>query len=69
MDSSDRELEELWAEILSEDAVRVTSAVARLPEEERVAILRHLRGMVEAEGWTEGQRRRARAALRALSVA
>lgn len=57
------DLERLWADLLSEDAARVVAALLKLPTEEREAALAHLHAMGHDPGWTEGQGRRARAAL------
>ena len=57
------ELEQLWADLLSEDAGLVLTALLSLPREDRVGALAHLRGMANEAGWSEGQARRARAAL------
>jgi hypothetical protein len=61
------DLERMWAEILSEDAARIHAAADRLTADERGHVLRHLLVMTEAEGWSEAQRRRARAALENLA--
>ena len=55
--------EQLWEEILSEDAAQVLPALRALSVEESVSILAHLRRMAHETGWSEGQARRARAAL------
>jgi hypothetical protein len=55
--------EQLWEEILSEDAAQVLPALRALSVEERAAILAHLRRMAHETGWSDGQARRARAAL------
>lgn len=60
-------LESFWAEILSRDPQRVTSAINSLEdEEERQAIIAHLQRMATEEGWAEPQKASARAALEAL---
>jgi hypothetical protein len=55
--------EQLWEEILSEDAAQVLPALRTMGVEERAAILAHLRRMAHETGWSDGQARRARAAL------
>ncbi|HKZ55195.1 MAG TPA: hypothetical protein VJ123_06925 [Anaerolineales bacterium] len=57
------DLEKLWSSLLSEDPPRIAAALKMLGQEERLALTRHLRAMVDAEGWSDGQRRRAKAAL------
>lgn len=55
--------EQLWAELLSEDAAQVVPALRAMGAEERAEILAHLRRMAHETGWSDGQARRARAAL------
>lgn len=55
--------ERLWADLLSEDAALISTALLSLPLEEREAALSHLHTMGYDPGWSEGQARRARAAL------
>jgi hypothetical protein len=55
--------EQLWEKILSEDAAQVLPALRALSVEERAAILAHLQRMAHETGWSDGQARRARAAL------
>jgi hypothetical protein len=57
------DLDRLWADLLSENAVLVLAGLRDLPPEEREAALAHLRSMGYDPGWSEGQVRRARAAL------
>jgi hypothetical protein len=57
------DLEQLWADLLSEDVALVVGGLLRLPTQEREAALAHLHAMGHDPGWTEGQARRARAAL------
>ncbi len=59
-------LEEFWEAILSEDPRRILAAWATLIESERSAVYAHLERMAAEEGWTEGQRDAARAALKAI---
>ena len=59
-------LEPFWADLLSKDPVRIRAALDRLEPEERDAVLDHLRRMATEDGWSEGQRQRAWAALRAI---
>jgi hypothetical protein len=55
--------EDFWPEVLSEDAGRVVAALMGTGLPERRAALAHLRRMASEAGWSEGQARRARAAL------
>jgi hypothetical protein len=55
--------EDFWPEVLSEDAGRVVAALSGIGRPERRAALAHLRRMASEAGWSEGQARRARAAL------
>jgi len=55
--------ERLWADLLSEDAALIVTALLNLPLEEREAALAHLHTMGYDPGWSDGQARRARAAL------
>ncbi len=57
------ELERLWSDLLSEDPSWVAEALLRLPREERETALAHLHSMGNEPGWSDGQARRARAAL------
>ena len=57
------DLERLWEDLLSEDAGRVLAALLSLPRQDRESALEHLRGMANEAGWSDGQARRARAAL------
>ena len=57
------DLERLWEDLLSEDAGLILAALLSLPREDREGALAHLRGMANEAGWSEGQSRRARAAL------
>jgi len=60
-------LEDFWADMLSEEPARIRAAFARLhDEEERAAILAHLRRMATEDGWAAVQRDSARAALAVL---
>ncbi len=59
-------LEEFWEAILSEDPPRIRAAWLTLIEAERAAVHAHLERMAAEEGWTEGQRDSARAALRTI---
>lgn len=61
--------EDFWADILSEDPETIQSSFAMLPnEDERAAVIAHLRVMVSEEGWADVQRESAAAALRALGI-
>ncbi len=55
--------EQLWAELLSEDAAQIVPVLRAMGAEERAAILAHLRRMAHEAGWSDGQARRAREAL------
>jgi hypothetical protein len=57
------DLEQLWVDLLSEDAAVILAALRNLPREEREAAVAHLHAMGHEPGWSEGQSRRARAAL------
>jgi len=59
--------EDFWPEVLSEDAGRVVAALMGIGLPERRAALAHLERMASEAGWSEGQARRARAALRFAS--
>lgn len=56
-------LEEFWGDLLSEEPLRIAAAWATLDTEERQAIHTHLGRMANEDGWTDGQRQAARAAL------
>jgi len=55
--------EQLWANILSEDASLIVPALRAMDPAERAAVLSHLKRMADEDGWLAGQARRARAAL------
>jgi hypothetical protein len=55
--------ETLWADLLSEDAALVLPALRAMGGAGRAAVLAHLQRMAHEVGWSEGQARRARAAL------
>jgi hypothetical protein len=57
------DLEEFWADVLSESSSRAVTRLAALDDETREAVLAHLRRMASEAGWSEGQRRRAAFAL------
>jgi hypothetical protein len=63
------DLEAFWAEVLSGESARIRAVLDRLDSASRRAILEHLRRMTCEPGWTEGQQKRARAALEAASPA
>ncbi len=65
----DAELESLWANLLSEDADQILAAWKGLDADEQAAIQAHLRRMATEEGWTDGQRIAAQAALAAIDDA
>ena len=61
-----RNLETFWAEILSKDREKILAAMHSLSEEEQRAVVEHLTRMAFETGWSEGQRCRAKNALRLL---
>jgi len=61
------ELEEFWGDILSEQPLRVVAAWLTLDVEEQIAVRAHLSKMATEDGWAEGQREAARAALHAIT--
>jgi NADH:ubiquinone oxidoreductase subunit E len=62
-------LENFWAEILSREPARIQAAMATLEDDEqREAIIVHLRRMTTEEGWLEPQRISAQVALEALGI-
>ena len=62
----DKDLEVFWREVLSGDPDRVRKAISRLPLTDREPVKVHLKRMASESDWTEGQKRRARAALEAM---
>jgi hypothetical protein len=60
-------LEEFWSDMLSEEPLRIVAAFTVLDAEEKVAVHNHLVQMTTEEGWAEGQRDSALAALAALA--
>lgn len=58
--------EALWAELLSEDPARIRKVWLELDDDEADAVLVHLNKMMKEEGWAEGQRESAGAALSAI---
>lgn len=59
-------LEEFWAEVLSTVPGRIRSAIEHLSDVERQVVVVHLKRMAGESGWSDGQRSRAQAALKAL---
>jgi hypothetical protein len=59
--------QDFWADVLSGEAPRIRAALESLEPATRQAVLAHLRRMAEEPGWTEGQQRRALAALNAAT--
>jgi hypothetical protein len=55
--------ERFWAEVLSQDPDRIRAALHTLTEEDAAGVVEHLRRMVTEDGWQDGQRQRAQAAL------
>jgi hypothetical protein len=62
----ERDPEAIWGEVLSRDPARIRAAVRALAGGERAAVVAHLWRMTSEEGWMEGQRSSARAALDVL---
>jgi len=65
---SERGLETVWTELLSQRPSRIRRVWARLAPPERSSVLAHLRQMVDGEGWQPAQREAARSALEALDA-
>jgi len=59
-------LEDFWAEVLSDEPIRIHSAIEGLSAGERRSVIVHLRRMAGEPGWSDGQRLRAQAALECL---
>ena len=57
------DLGQFWAEVLSQDPDRVRAAFKALPEVDAAGVVEHLRRMATEDGWQDGQRQGARAAL------
>jgi hypothetical protein len=66
--SSTNDPERFWAEVLSQDPDRIRAALHTLTEEDAAGVVEHLRRMVTEDGWQDGQRQRARAALAYLGT-
>lgn len=64
--SDDTELENFWAELLSEEPERIERVWQTLDAEARVAIARHLRRMATEPDWHPLQRQSATAALNVI---
>lgn len=65
----DEWLEKFWGEVLSRDPQRILKAMDSLEDDqEREAIIAHLRRMATEEGWAEPQRISAESALTALGI-
>ena len=60
-------LEEFWDHLLSGEPKRVRDAFSVLDENEKQAVVEHLRRMVSEAGWQPGQRDSARAALEIIN--
>jgi hypothetical protein len=60
-------LEEFWADILSEEPLRIMAAWVTLDAEVQNTVRAHLMRMVTETDWAEAQRLSARAALQAIS--
>lgn len=61
-------LEVFWGDLLSEEAPRIETAWQRLDPHEQPPIRTHLQRMVQEDGWTDGQREAAQAALAVIDV-
>lgn len=66
MEGPEDALEALWDDLLSGQPERVRRAFGGLSEEERQAVMAHLRRMASESGWQPEQRESARLALAAL---
>lgn len=62
----DEYLEQLWDQLLSGEADKITSAYASLSQDEQKVVLEHLSRMANEPGWHPQQQRSARAAIEAL---
>ncbi len=60
-------LDELWADLLSEEPLRIVAAWVTLEEEEQASVREHLVRMATEDGWAESQRDSARSALQVLA--
>lgn len=60
-------VQELWDYLLSGEPERVRDAFSVLDENEKQAVVEHLRRMVSEPGWQPGQRESARAALEIIN--
>ncbi len=60
------DLDELWEALLSEDSARIRRVWEDVTDAEAQAILAHLARMRDDEGWSDGQRAAAVAALQTL---
>lgn len=59
-------LDEFWADLLSEEPLRITAAWVTLDTESQQKVLEHLQKMATEEGWQPAQRESALAALAVL---
>jgi len=62
------DLEQLWEDLLSEDAARIRRAWGDLTDAEGVAILAHLRRMRTEPGWQPPQQHAAAQALQVIEA-
>lgn len=60
------ELEAFWADILSEQPIRIVAAWMTLDMEEKLAVRDHLKQMATEPGWAVVQREAAQVALLAI---
>jgi hypothetical protein len=68
MSDLDSLLRDLWDNLLSGQPERVRTAFNSLDQNERQAVLAHLKDMVDGGGWQRVQRESAKAALRAINA-
>ena len=59
-------LDDFWADLLSEEPLRVMAVWSTLNADERDIILDHLTNMATGEGWADVQRVAAQTALHAI---
>ena len=65
MDNAD-DLEQFWAELLSEEPERIVAIWNTLDAASQAAIRAHLKSMTTEPGWWDVQRQSARAALQTI---
>jgi hypothetical protein len=62
-------LDEFWADLLSEEPLRITAAWITLDAESQGSVREHLQRMVSEDGWQESQREAAQVALEVITEA